>query len=92
MFKGVLKFLEGSRFKSLMIFKDSYKIFRKYEQYLGRQEYEIPYWFDCDLRSRVQLGLGLFNLGLAALPKSLAAIIRLVGFSANRERGRELLE
>ena len=47
--------------------------------------------YDGDFRSRVLLGLGIFFLGISALPKSLTAIIRIVGFAGNKEKGQQYL-
>ena len=48
---------------------------------------------DDDFKSRVYLGLGLFYLGISALPKSLTTLIRIVGFtSGNREKGLSYLK
>ena len=50
-------------------------------------------YFDGDFRSRLLLGLGLFYLGISALPRSLTTIITLVGFtSGNRGKGKQYLE
>jgi hypothetical protein len=37
------------------------------------------------------IGLGLFYLGISALPASLTAIIKIVGFSGNKEKGKQYL-
>jgi hypothetical protein len=47
---------------------------------------------DPDFKSRLYLGLGLFYLGISALPKSLTTFIRIVGFtSGNRDKGLHYL-
>eukprot|EP00347_Sterkiella_histriomuscorum_P010935 403374369 len=104
MFKGVLRFLSGQKFKAFMIFRDCWKIYKKYEQIFNsklktsdgveKQTIGTKYeYFDGDFKSRLYLGLGLFYLGISALPKSLTTIIRIVGVtSGNRERGRIYLE
>ena len=93
MFKGVLRFLGGYRFKAFLIFRECWKTFRKYEQIMikiGSNEKDSKYpYFDGDFRSRLLLGLGLFYLGISSLPRSLTTIITLVGFtSGNREKGK----
>ena len=97
MFKGVLRFLSGHKFKAFLIFRECWKVYRKYESILPKilnsdktnRKYEF---FDGDFESRLYLGLGLFYLGISALPKSLTTIIRIVGFtSGNRSKGLEYL-
>ena len=84
MFKGVLRFLGGQKFKAFLVFRECWKIYRRFEQLMQKGLLAE----DPDVESRVQLGLGLFYLGISALPKSLTTLIRLVGFtSGNRERG-----
>jgi hypothetical protein len=46
---------------------------------------------DGDFTSRLLLGLGLFYLGISALPRSLTAIIRIVGFTGDRDKGMRYL-
>mmetsp|Transcript_15109 Transcript_15109/g.14689 ORF Transcript_15109/g.14689 Transcript_15109/m.14689 type:complete len:270 (+) Transcript_15109:1740-2549(+) len=97
MFKGVLRFLGGSKFKAFLIFRECWKTYRKYEQiYLKVTEKEnkcsFPEYMDQDFLSRLFLGLGLFYLGISALPKSLSTISRIVGFSGNRDKGKAYLE
>lgn len=36
-------------------------------------------YFDGDFKSRILLGMGLFYLGISVLPRSLTAIIRIIG-------------
>lgn len=48
---------------------------------------------DGDFKSRLYMGLGLFYLGISALPKSLTTLISIVGFtSGNKEKGKVYLE
>lgn len=85
-----------------MIFRECWKTYKKYEHILTTKiknpddeiQKESKYqYFDGDFKSRLYLGLGLFYLGISALPKSLTTIIRIVGFtSGNRDRGRQYLE
>ncbi len=35
--------------------------------------------------------MGVFYLGISALPKSLTAIVRIVGFAGNKEKGQRYL-
>ena len=101
MFKGVLRFLSGHKFKAFLTFRECWKVYKKYEGILskvGDEEDEILLatkrlqYMDGDFKSRLYLGLGLFYLGISALPKSLTTIIRLVGFtSGDREKGLQYL-
>ncbi|CDW85401.1 UNKNOWN [Stylonychia lemnae] len=102
MFKGVLRFLSGQKFKAFMIFRECWKTYKKYEQILQTKlkiseddiQNDKKYWyFDGDFKARLYLGLGLFYLGISALPKSLTTIIRLVGFtSGNKDKGGQYLQ
>ncbi len=95
MFKGVLRFLAGNKFKAFLIFRECWKTYRKYEAiYAKIEEKKVgrPIYFDEDFESRLLLGLGLFYIGISALPKSLTAIVRIVGFSGNREKGKVYLD
>jgi len=87
-FKGVLRFLAGSRFKAFLTFREAWKTYRKYEPLANKKSDDT---LDDDLRSRVLLGLGLFHIGIAGLPRSLTAIIRIVGFSGSKDRGKAYL-
>lgn len=89
MFKGILRFLSGHKFKAFLTFRECWKVYKKYESIITKKETSKKLLFlDEDFKSRVYLGLGLFYLGISALPKSLTTLIRIVGFtSGNREKG-----
>ena len=53
---------------------------------------KTPSYFDDDFKSRILLGLGIFYLGISALPKSLNTIIKIVGFSGNKLKGIHYLK
>ena len=101
MFKGILKFLSGNKFKAFLIFRECWKTYKKYEHFISKPDNECkenaqkatkdPLWLDADFKSRLLLGLGLFYLGISALPRSLTAIIRIVGFAGNRDKGKMYL-
>lgn len=89
MFKGILKFIEGSKFKAFLIFRECWKVYRKYEQELEYSNDDNL--LDPDFRSRLLLGLGLFYLIVSFLPKSLSALISIFGFIGNKEKGKLFL-
>ena len=94
MFKGVLRFLSGHKFKAFLIFRECWKIYRKYETILLKYKLSNDQRerFDGDFKSRLYLGLGLFYLGISVLPRNLTTLIRIVGFtSGNREKGLDYL-
>ena len=87
MFKGILKFLRGNRFKAFLTLRDCWKSYRKFERLIEKE----PQEFDDDLKARVYFGLGIFQVLVSALPRSITTLMTLVGFSGNREKGKENL-
>ena len=47
--------------------------------------------YDADIQGRTYFGLGLFMLLMSLAPTSIGTILRLAGFSSNREKGLEYL-
>ena len=56
MFKGILRFLRGNRFKAFLTFRDCWKNYKRFESMVEKH----PENFDDDIKSRVYFGLGIF--------------------------------
>ena len=65
-------------FKAFINLRNSWKTYKKYES---------SQIFDTDIRARIELGLGIFLLLISLSPVSVSTILRLAGFSSNREEG-----
>ncbi|CAG9331076.1 unnamed protein product [Blepharisma stoltei] len=84
LFKSILLFVSGQKLKAFICMRSAWKLFRKYENSLSTIK-------DEDLKGRVIFGLGLFMLIVSLVPSSISTILKLAGFTSNKERGLELL-
>ena len=82
--KSVLLLVSGQKLKAFITLRSAWKNFRKYESSL----YKI---MDPDILGRAYFGLGLFMLLMSLVPSSIGTILRLAGFSSNRDRGLDYL-
>ena len=80
LFKGILKILESSRVKAFFAFKQSWKIYAKFEKRMNA--------LDADAQSRLCLGLGIFYLGISTLPGAFSSLCSFIGgFSGDKKLG-----
>lgn len=77
LYKSIILIITGQKFKAFINLRNCWKAYKKFE---GSS-------LDRDMRSRVELGLGLFLLLISLAPTSVSTILRLAGFSSNREEG-----
>lgn len=82
--KSVLLLVSGQKLKAFITLRSAWKNFRKYENVL----YKI---MDSDVLGRAYFGLGLFMLLMSLVPSSIGTILRIAGFSSNKEKGLEYL-
>lgn len=84
-FRAILLFISGQRLKAFLTLRTAWKLYRKYENYLGNCQ-------EADIFSRISFGLGLFYLLITLIPSSIATLLRLAGFCGDRAKGLDLLE
>lgn len=82
--KSVLLLVSGQKLKAFITLRSAWKNYRKYESSLVRI-------LDQDILARAYFGLGLFMLIMSLVPTSIGTILRLAGFTSNREKGLEYL-
>ena len=82
LFKAILLVITGQKFKAFINLRNCWKSYKKFEHNAN---------LNGDMKSRVELGLGIFLLIISLAPVSVTTILRLAGFSSNRGEGLQHL-
>lgn len=83
LYKSIVLIISGQKFKAFISLRNCWKIYKNYENTLIE---------DLDIKARIELGLGVFLLLLSLAPVSISTILRLAGFSSDREKGIQHLQ
>ncbi|KAG2379448.1 hypothetical protein C9374_006565 [Naegleria lovaniensis] len=92
--RGLLQFLNGSYFKGFYNFRKSYLKYKEvYNQVesLKNETKQSSQFVHSDVLIGSYLGIGVFNFLISVLPPTLAKILSVLGFDADRELGLSLM-